>query len=361
MSKFNTTSNLVGNCTTSDYVLDVIDDCCMEFLKSLVKIDEQHDSFVVLSNPYEINKRQSKELKLTIKSCRSVAQMLRAVAMIYQLRVSGCRKTKRDLFYEQKLLFGEQRNFNNSIQRIHDWLGVDASAGYVMASGHGLVIGPLKIHKDTGIVDCSLQSTIIEDFSGVNITTTAQCILVVEKDATFQKLINEEFLELFPHAILVTGKGYPDIATRILLSKLGHLEVFGLLDCDPHAPTLFFSCIEIAMTYKYGSQNKIHDSKNLKLPGFEWIGLSRNKLPKFVINIAQFLPLQQREWAKLSKLWSRIAVVKNEALLEEVELMYKYGNKLELEAVSGITPRSMCQYLLRTKISKYATAEKQLT
>lgn len=34
--------------------------------------------------------------------------------------------------------------------------------------------------------------------------------------------------------------------------------------------------------------------------------------------------------------------------------MRQCGNKLELEAISGIAPGSMCQYLLRTKLSKYA-------
>lgn len=56
-------------------------------------------------------------------------------------------------------------------------------------------------------MDCSLKATIIDDFSGANLFTTAQCILVVEKDAIFQKLISEGFLKLFPNALLVTVSG----------------------------------------------------------------------------------------------------------------------------------------------------------
>lgn len=72
------------------------------------------------------------------------------------------------------------------------------------SSGHGLVIGQLKISGSTGIVDCSVKATIIEDFSCASFFTIAECILVVEKDATFQKLIDEGFLKLFPNVLLVT-------------------------------------------------------------------------------------------------------------------------------------------------------------
>lgn len=172
-------------------------------------------------------------------------------------------------------------------------------------------------------MDCSVKATIIDDFSRASLFTTAKCILVVEKDATFRKLIDEGFLKLFPNALLVTvsfnttrislhfihfiyiffkGRGYPDIATRIMLEQLSNLPLFGLLDCDPHGmryrlihsklPAIFhdhvqislvlicFSGIEIAMTYKYGGCSKKFNVENRTLSHFEWIGLSRCKLPK---------------------------------------------------------------------------------
>lgn len=41
-----------------------------------------------------------------------------------------------------------------------------------------------------------------------------------------------------------------------------------------------FVGIEIAMTYKYGNCQEAFNIENRELPHFEWIGLSRFKLPK---------------------------------------------------------------------------------
>ncbi|VDK85334.1 unnamed protein product [Litomosoides sigmodontis] len=335
-----------------DSVLVHIEQCCLVFLKSLMNVDRNPNGYIMLCNPRPVVCKGYK-LKLTPKNCRRIAQMVRTVSMIHQLRVLKTYKTKRDLFYEQKNLFGEQRNFNSSINRMCYWLGMDPTSGHLRSSGHGLVIGQLKICERTGIVDCSLKAAMIEDFSRSSLFTTAQCILVVEKDATFQKLIGEGFLRLFPSVLLVTGRGYPDHATRIMLQKLSNLPLFGLLDCDPHG-------IEIAITYKYGNCSKGFDMENQKLSHFQWIGLSRRKLPKYIVSAEQFLPLQKHELAKLEKLCQRTASLGDEVLLEELVRMRQCGSKLELEAVSGVAPGSMCQYLLRTKLSKYAIDAEKL-
>ncbi|VDN27979.1 unnamed protein product, partial [Gongylonema pulchrum] len=220
---------------------------------------------------------------------------------------------------------------------------------FQLSSGHGLVIGPLKIVDASSVIDCSVNAVIINDFSHFSLVSPAQAVLVVEKDATFQKLIEDGFRSLFPNIILVTGRGYPDNATRILLHKLRDIPLFGLLDCDPHG-------IEIAMTYKYGGAKANYALEDRKLPHFQWVGLSRFNLPKFAISDLQFIPLQQREMAKVERLCQRAAALGDITFLTEVLLqkMYMDGNKLELEAVSGIAPGSMCRYLLQTELGKYA-------
>ena len=41
----------------------------------------------------------------------------------------------------------------------------------------------------------------------------ARAIVVVEKEGVFQQLVQDSLTSLFP-CIIVTGKGFPDIATR---------------------------------------------------------------------------------------------------------------------------------------------------
>ena len=47
----------------------------------------------------------------------------------------------------------------------------------------------------------------------------ARCIVVVEKDAVFQRLLDDRFHEL-TQAVVVTAKGMPDVATRAFLHAL---------------------------------------------------------------------------------------------------------------------------------------------
>lgn len=67
------------------------------------------------------------------------------------------------------------------------------------------------------------------------IRTTAEYVLVVEKDSVFQKLLHEQ-CPSFNQCILVTGKGYPDISTRMLvhlLSEKADLPVYAIVDANP--------------------------------------------------------------------------------------------------------------------------------
>lgn len=69
----------------------------------------------------------------------------------------------------------------------------------------------------------------------ISIRTTASMVLVVEKDAVFQKLLEDDCIPLL-NCILVTGKGYPDVATRMLvklLSEKMELPTYVVVDADP--------------------------------------------------------------------------------------------------------------------------------
>lgn len=52
--------------------------------------------------------------------------------------------------------------------------------------------------------------------------------------------------------IIVTGKGYPDFATRLLVKEIQSLEIpiLGLFDSDPHG-------LEILTSYAVGSMVKL--------------------------------------------------------------------------------------------------------
>lgn len=65
--------------------------------------------------------------------------------------------------------------------------------------------------------------------------TDASAIVVVEKDAIFQRLTNDRFFDCVP-CILITAKGMPDLGTRVFLHSLHtHFPSLPVLGAPPTA------------------------------------------------------------------------------------------------------------------------------
>lgn len=115
----------------------------------------------------------------------------------------------------------------------------------------------------------------------VELRSSAKYVLLIEKDATFQRLLNENVLDELSDSLIVTvsdffclnflplllvhvlkeywnwclywnflqGKGFPDINTRMLINKLNKnlkLPILALVDADPFG-------IAIMCVYRFGS------------------------------------------------------------------------------------------------------------
>lgn len=89
---------------------------------------------------------------------------------------------------------------------------------------------------DNQVIDCAIPggALIPQIVSNVtSIRTRAMFVLVVEKEAAFQKLLEENCPRAL-NCILVTGKGYPDTATRMLVKLLSDkMPVYIVVDADP--------------------------------------------------------------------------------------------------------------------------------
>ncbi|KAJ9640091.1 endodeoxyribonuclease [Coniosporium tulheliwenetii] len=107
-------------------------------------------------------------------------------------------------------------------------------------------------------------------------------ILVVEKEATFRSLASSNFWDtLVSSGIMITAKGYPDVATRTFLRAISTpspqngfrcAPVYALMDYDPDG-------IAIMSTYKYGSFALAHENTKLVVPQMGWLGIRSSVLP----------------------------------------------------------------------------------
>lgn len=191
---------------------------------------------------------------------RSRIQLVRMtiiLSKVHKLLMNKKVQTNRSLYYElkseQSTLFENEKLVNYQIRSVAKLLSSPTWEMGLVAAVKGLVAGNLKLmFENDEKIDCDavggcLVPQIMANHMGqlVAIETEAKVIIVVEKEAVFNKLLSEGCPKKLD-AILITGKGYPDTATRIfvkmLVDKL-ELPVFVLVDCNPHG-------FEIMSTYK---------------------------------------------------------------------------------------------------------------
>ena len=201
---------------------------------------------------------------------KSFAVMVVLMCEIYKMLSQDSTCTKRELYYRDVELFGNQETVNRAVNNLCAMLNVQEFELAVMSSSKGLVAGDLTIVIGDEKINCKTPRAVPQNPSEItSFETAAEFVLVVEKDTVFQRLVNDEtFKKDASKTILITGKGYPDINTRMLLKKIStdtNLPIYIIVDADPHG-------VEIMCTYKYGSMQMVHNSEHLAVPSIQWIG-----------------------------------------------------------------------------------------
>ena len=239
---------------------------------------------------------------------RYFADILYLMEFILQLLCRDDTATLRGLFYALKPRIQNQEYSNRLLWRLANILGVSRRSLGIVASSKGLMGGCIVISRKKTLPSgeevvntmngCTMLPSqdmhitcewLERDENGwtsssvkVNAATTAKVILVVEKEGTFQHLLNARFFEAYP-CILVTGRGYPDVATRALvwsLHKELDLPVVGICDYNPYG-------IQVLGAY-FSTSNivGIDGGKRYSVP-IRWLGL----WPSHITPIEPFLPV----------------------------------------------------------------------
>lgn len=153
----------------------------------------------------------------------------------------------------------------------------------MVAAEKSLVAGNISIQTQSRAVVADIYRQVLVpadmNLRSSAVATCAECVVVVEKDATFSRLMQDRLLVLIPSAMLVTGKGYPDVAVRVLLRRLADtypaLRMIYVGDADPHG-------IEIFLTYFAGPMSGTHVLGGGDLRLFDrirWVGIHMEDVP----------------------------------------------------------------------------------
>ncbi|KAL2516766.1 Meiotic recombination protein SPO11-2 [Abeliophyllum distichum] len=234
-------------------------------------------------------------------TAKSFLRVWKVMEMCYQVLVQEKKVTQRELFY--KLLcdspeyFASQLQVNRTIQDLVALLRCSRYSLGVMASSRGVVAGRLLLQEpNQEAVDCAACGFSGYAISGdLNLLETlvmksdARYIIVVEKHAIFQRLAEDRIFTLIP-CILITAKGYPDIATRFLLHRMSRqfseMPIIGLVDWNPAG-------LAILCTFKFGSIGMGLEAYQYAC-NVRWLGLRKDDIEQLIPE-ESLIPLKPRD------------------------------------------------------------------
>ncbi|XP_062074427.1 meiotic recombination protein SPO11-2 [Humulus lupulus] len=267
---------------------------------------------------------------------KAFIRVWKVMEMCYKILAQGKRVTQRELFY--KLIcdspdyFSSQLEANRTIQDVVALLRCSRYSLGIMASSRGLVAGRLLLQEpNQEVVDCSVCGSSGHAISGdlnlldqLILKTDARYIIVVEKHAIFQRLAEDRIFNQIP-SILITAKGYPDIATRFLLHRMSRvfhdLPILALVDWNPAG-------LAILCTFKYGSFGMGLEAYRYAC-NVKWLGLRGDDIE--LVHAESLVPLKPKDLQIAKSLMS--SDILQEEYKEELALMVQSGQRAEIEAL----------------------------
>ena len=247
---------------------------------AIIAGDEQHESTIELRSGTRGSSAR-----------RQLAQLWAVLAAVHASLVGGTKMTQRELWYRLKTtgLFASPQQVNDRVLDAcaaishrcgspcpREALGVTAAPRGSM-TGSVTLLPPVAPGADSAAppppqpLDASVYQ-VPGDTEAVRALrfgsdSRARCVLVVEKDSIFRRLIDDRFTERVP-CVLITACGYPDLATRALVravvDALG-VCAYALTDHNPHG-------LALMLAYKFGTAAHALE-RNACCPSLHWLGL----------------------------------------------------------------------------------------
>lgn len=223
--------------------------------------------------------------------------------------------------------------------------GMARSTLNVVAALKGLVYGPITFHHHDGTTmtaHCSTEGLLmpeIGDIARMDIAA-ANWILVIEKEASFRAItacIQRD--RGLVDGIILTAKGYPDIASRDMLNLIAtpspkngfsSKPLLALMDFDPDGFNIY-GC------YKYRATEVASAPITQALSRMQFIGLSSSHIDLFASghSAGSVMPLTPRDRTRAVNMLMHSKVSKEEALRLDLQRMLMLDVKAELQHIDG--------------------------
>ncbi len=231
---------------------------------------------------------------VNIAQARKFMQTMAIAAKCDSFVKANLHTSIRGLFYQLKLslgedieenLFNEQSESNPLIEDLEVALDLKREDLNLSADRKGFLAGNVRVIDKFGDeeleIDASKQgrggwpipSDVDNDIKFVDIK--AKYVLVVEKDAVWQRL-NEDGFWKKENAIIITPKGQASRGTRRLIRKLADagLPIYVFNDCDAWGWYIYW-------TIKTGSINLAYIGNSIATPEARFLGVTMSDIEKY--------------------------------------------------------------------------------
>ncbi|MEM0087690.1 MAG: DNA topoisomerase IV subunit A [Thermofilum sp.] len=309
--------------------------------------------------------RTAKRSFLDVGESKKFMQTVLMLSLILRARREGDYPTIRDLYYTGKHTiyyvdengrrrseetWDDQRESNAVIQDLEVALGLLREHMGIMHDAKGKIVGNLVVRSKGYEIDLSRMGSgayaIPPNVDRLEILSVdAEYVLVVEKDAIFERLNEEEFWKR-SRCILVTGKGQPDRSTRRMVRRLWEefdLPVYVLTDADSYG---FY----IYSVYRSGSISLSYESERLATPGARFLGVAVSDIDRYKIPKNYIIKATERDLKRAKELLNYPWFKESKGWVQELELFLEKGEKVEIEALSGHGFKFLSQKYIPEKI-----------
>lgn len=278
----------------------------------------------------------------SVKKIPTFSQYLVMANAVRKLLDDEMESTIRGMYYATLSTVGDdkikqkfwnsQENSDDAIKAVELLTGVPREEFSVTSKPKGMISGPITLRVGGDVIDCNLGSRATSQLIPTNIRdleiidVKANFVMVVEKDTVLNNIRKSGFIQKY-NAILLTGSGEPDRATRMMVKTLNEVwkkPVVIFTDADPWG-------LGIALRYKIGSESLSYDSDRLVTPDAKVLGMMFSDIYEYNIPEVARLSATEEDISRASDMKKK-PWLNDKKWQKELSLFLQRKEKCELDA-----------------------------
>jgi DNA topoisomerase-6 subunit A len=301
---------------------------------------------------------------LSVAQAKTFMQTVAIASKTKKFLAEGLHTSIRGLYYQLKFtlgedieedLFSEQSESNSLVEDLELAISVKREDLHLTTDRKGVLAGPMVL-RDTfageeNIIDGTKQGRsgwmIPSDVdNGMEfVDVKADYVLVVEKDALWQRLNEDQFWKK-DNCIIITPKGQASRGTRRLIRKLADLKlpVYVFTDCDAWGWYIYW-------TIKTGSMNLAYLGRDFAIPESHFIGVTMKDLEDFEFLQKLTIKAKEVDIKRAEEMLSYPWINRHKEWVKELQVVLKSKKKLEQDALQGQRLTFVGEYI-RKKITE---------